>query len=330
MSRADTVGIVGAGRFGTALAHVVAGAGRDALLWSRDPEVVAEINRAHKNPRIAAHPLHEQVRATGDPGELAAAARMLVLAVSSAEVVERAEVLGEVVTGGHVLVHAVTGLVSPGDRRVSEVLRELTPVLRIGALAGPTMWGDLMSKQFTSLVVASDFDEVSREARRLLGSPPVLRMYGGADLIGVELASALSGAYTVAVGMADALDIGIGVRSVLVTRALAEASRLGAAAGAEARTFTGLAGLGNLLVQISRKPEGASPEYQLGSTLGRGGAVPDKGLCEGARAALAGDRLARRLGVRAPVLAALAAVLGGRMSVRAAAQAIAEAVAPEE
>lgn len=325
MTVADSVGIVGAGRFGTALAHLVASAGRTVMLWSGDARVVAEINEQHLSSRLADVPLSPRVKATLDPGELAACARLIVVAVSSASVRARVRLLGDHLHTNHLLVHAIGALATPGDVRVSEVLLDETPVLRIGALAGPALWQDLVSGQFASMVVASDFDEVRAEGRRLLGVPPVLRLYGGSDLTGVELAAALSGAYTIAVAICDALGVGPGPRAVLVTRALAEASRLGEAAGAQPRTFTGLAGLGNLLV---RTQTGQARDYLFGLALARG--QSPSLVSEGARAAVAGVRLAERLGVRVPLLRAIAAVLSGDLTPQEAASAVADTVASEE
>jgi glycerol-3-phosphate dehydrogenase (NAD(P)+) len=330
VSRAETVGIVGAGRFGTALASVIARAGRRVVLWSRDAEVVQGITRDRRCARQPDAPLPEPLEATTDPARLAREARLIVLAVASTDIRTRARELGEVVDGSHLIVHAIGALATPGDERCSEVVAQATPALRIGALAGPALPADLASGQFASMVVASRFAEVVAEARRLLNAPPVLRVYGSNDLIGVELAAALAGAYTLALGIADALSIGIGPRAVLVTRALAEASRLVSAAGGDPRSVSGLAGLGNLMVRTG--VGSTSRDYALGRRLATAdvAVLGDGELTEGARGALAGGRLARRLGVRMPLLEGLGAVLTGVVSARDAARRAADSVAAEE
>jgi glycerol-3-phosphate dehydrogenase (NAD(P)+) len=330
VSRADTVGIVGAGRFGTALASVIARAGRRVVLWSRDAGVVAAIARDRRCPRLPDAPLPAPLEVTADRRVLAREARLIVLAVASTDIRTRARELGDVIDGSHLVVHAIGALAAPpgDDERCSEVVAEATPALRIGALAGPVLPLDLASGQFASMVVASRFAEVVSEARRLLNAPPVLRVYGSNDLVGVELAAALAGAYTLALGMCDAIGIGVGPRAVLVTRALAEASRLVTAAGGDARSVGGLAGLGNLLVRTG--PGSTARDYALGGRLARGERPGEAEMTEGARAALAGVRLARRLGVRMPLLAGLAAVLEGKLSARDAGALAADSVAAEE
>jgi len=324
--RADTIGIVGAGPFGTALGSVLARGGKRVVLWSRDTAVVDAITRQRKCPRLPAAPLPEPLEATADPRRLASEARFVVMAVTSTNVRERARELGNFLDGSHIVVHAVGALAAPTNERVSEVLQQGLPTLKIGVLAGPTLPADLVDGQYSSMVIASAFDEVLAEGRRLLNTPPTLRVYSSKDLAGVELASALSGAYTVALGLCDGLGMGPGPRAVLITRAVAEASRLGVAAGAEARTFAGLAGLGNLLVRATDR----SADYQLGRRLSDGVVTADSGRTEGARAAIAGAELASKLHVRMPVLAGVAAVLSGRAEPREAAQLVGDTVAVEE
>jgi glycerol-3-phosphate dehydrogenase (NAD(P)+) len=324
--RGDTVGIVGAGAFGTALGSVLARAGRRVILWSRDVAVVEAIRTTRRCPRLPAAALPEPLEATADPKQLAGAARFIVLAVTSTNVRDRARELGDVLDGSHIVVHAIGALAAPSNERVSQVMEHGLPTLKLGAIAGPALPADLAENHYSSIVVASAFDEVVAEGRRLLNVPPVLRVYGTKDLIGVELASALSGAYTVALGLSDGLGVGPGPRAVLITRAVAEASRLGVAAGAEARTFAGLAGLGNLLVRASDR----SADYLLGRRLADGVVTADSARTEGARAALAGIDLAGKLRVRMPVLQGVAAVLAGRLDPRAVANLIGDTVAEAE
>jgi glycerol-3-phosphate dehydrogenase (NAD(P)+) len=324
--RRDTVGIAGAGPFGTALGSVLARAGRRVVLWSRDAAIVDAIRATRRSPRLPGAALPEPLEATGDARRLASEARFVVLAVTSTNVRDRARELGDVLDGSHIVVHAIGALAAPGNERVSQVMEHGLPTLKIGAIAGPALPDDLAESKFSSIVVASAFDEVVAEARRLLNAPPVLRVYGSHDLVGVELASALSGAYTIALGVSDGLNVGAGTRAVLITRALAEASRLGAAAGGEARTFAGLAGLGNLLVRNSER----SDDYRLGRRLAEGHTPSDAERTEGARAALAGAELAGQLKVRLPVLQGLAAVLTGRARPEQVANLIGDTVAEAE
>src|SRR5262245_58596896 len=181
-SRGETVGIVGAGPFGTGLASVVARAGRRVVLWSRDADVVRACNIQRRCPRLPDAPLPEPLEATNDPRYLSAQARFVVLAVVSTDVRERARQLGDVLDGSHLVVHAVGALAAGTDERVTEVVAAGTPTLRIGALAGPALPADLATGQYASMVVASTFDEVLGETRRLLNAPPMLRLYGSHDV----------------------------------------------------------------------------------------------------------------------------------------------------
>jgi len=327
VSRADAIGIVGAGQFGSALASVLGRAGRRVIIWSRDHAVVEAITTKRRSPRMPAAVLPEPVSATADPRALARDARFIVLATTSSIVRERARELGDVLDGSHIVVHAIGALAHPMNERVSEVMVQGLPTLKVGVLAGPALPADLAEGEFSSMVIASAFDEVVAEGRRLLNAPPGLRVYGSKDLVGVELASALSGAYTIALGLADGLGMGPGPRAVLVTRAVAESSRLGIAAGAEARTFAGLAGLGNMLVRASGE---RSADYVLGRRIADGIVTGDNAKTEGARATIAVLELAKSLRVRMPVLQGLAAVLTGKLEPRDAAQLVGDQVAVEE
>ncbi|HWM86835.1 MAG TPA: 2-dehydropantoate 2-reductase N-terminal domain-containing protein [Kofleriaceae bacterium] len=340
MGERAALGVIGAGGFGTALGALVARAGNDVVIWSMTAEVTDEINREHTSrERLPDVRLPDRLRATSDPGELAARARLLLIAVSSTEARERARALGEVIDGRHMVVHAIGALAGPDEARLSQVIEEETPARRIGALAGPALPADLATGRFAAMVCASPFDEVTREARRVLNLPPAIRLYTSRDLTGVELAATLSGAYSIAFGMGDVLGIGPGPRAVLITRVVAEAQRLVVALGGEARTFTGLAGLGNLLVRTSPGSGDHAPGYQFGRALAQEDTaaadapatpVAERRLPEAARAAATAVRLARRHRQRAPVLEAIARVIDGRLRPSEAAAALSDTVALEE
>ena len=325
---AERIGIVGAGRFGLALAAMLGRAGRSTLLWSPNEELVTEIMEERKSANMPDLELPDSVRATADPKELAKGARFLVISSSSQEVRAQLAVLGNAVDGSHMAVHAIGAFCSPDDMRVSQVISQETPILRTGVLAGPSMADFIAAGRGTSLVCASEFDEVTAECRRLLGAPPILRLYRSRDLIGAELASALSMAYSISIGLADSLQVGIGIRAVLLTRAVSEMSRLGAASGAEAKTFSGLAGLGNLLVRTSVDGKHQAPCYRLGKGLASGGrGDPDE---ESVRATQAACRLARASGLRLPVLEMTARVLKGELGAKEAAGELLAVVAEAE
>jgi len=326
------LGVVGAGGFGTALAAVVGRAGHDVVLWSTSADVVAEIERERTSrARLPGVELPPSLHATSDARELAERARLIVVAVSSTDVRDRARRLGEVLDGRHLLLHAIGAAAGPEDARVSDLLAAETAVKRLGSLAGPALPADLVAGRFAAMVCASPFDEVTAEARRFLNIPPALRLYTSRDLAGVEAAASLSGAYGVALGMADSLEMGPGPRAVLITRVVAEGQRLVAAMGGEAKTFAGLAGLGNLLVRTSAESGEHAPGYRFGRALGRG-ERPEPGarLPDPVRAVGAGARLARKMRQRAPILEAIARVVEGELDARGAARLLSDTVALEE
>jgi glycerol-3-phosphate dehydrogenase (NAD(P)+) len=270
------------------------------------------------------------VRATSDLGAVARAARLLLLAVASPRVPEVVHALGAVADGRHLLVHAIGAPVTlpGGGTRVAELVSRETSIKRIGVLAGPALARDLVERKPCAVIAASSFDEVVQRTRAALEVAGVLRVYGSRDLIGVELASALSGALTIALGLADGLGLGAGPRAVLLCRAVAEGTRLSAAAGARERTFGGLAGLGNLLVRAA--PGGdRSDDYQLGVALARG-QTPERRETEGSRAAAAAVKLGRRLGARTPILDAVYGVVHEGVPVAQAAARLGETAAEEE
>ncbi|MEO7094630.1 MAG: NAD(P)-binding domain-containing protein [Polyangiales bacterium] len=252
------VSVIGGGAWGIALATAAANAGSDVLLYSR------------RAPEVQ---LHERIKLTKTLTDVGRHAHLLVLTVPSEFVRPVARALGDVLDGRHAIVHGVRGLVAQdgnGDlATISSVLRQETPVRRLGALGGPVLTEELAAGAPSVMVVGSRYPEVIKVVKGALATPS-LRLYSTDDLIGLEWASALTGILAVAVGFARGVGLGAGILSAFVTRGVHEAARIGAAAGAEERTFLGLGGFGDLLAAIA---EESRPEIRLGEAVARGVAV---------------------------------------------------------
>ncbi len=232
VSAAATVGVIGSGAFATALAGVIGGHGQEVVVHCDDAAIAKEINETHKNERrLAGFTLPPSVRATTVLGDVTRGSRLLVLAVPSPKVNEIVRQLGEVVDGHHLLVHAIGAPTSDGARRVSDLVREETCLRRVGAIAGPALARDLADGKPCAILCASPFAEVIDAAKAAIHVPGLLHVYRSFDLPGVELSSAISGAMTIALGLADGSGLGVGPRALLVCRVVAEANRLIASAG---------------------------------------------------------------------------------------------------
>lgn len=317
---AEAIGIIGSGGFATALASVLASTERTAVIYTEDAEVRHNINRHHRNDtRLPGVSLAKRVAATGDVNEIASLCRVLILSVPSHRAHPAVEALAAAVTPEHTVAHAIGGLAA-GDVRISELCRQLTP--KVGALAGPALPRDITARRSCALVAAADDPGVLAELKRVLHIPPTLRIYLNRDIVGVELSAALSGAMTVAVGLADGLGVGHGPRTVLITRAAGEAARLSAACGAQPTTFFGMAGLGNLLVRTSPESREYSKDYQLGWALGRGEPIPEAST-EGASTLAVFARIAAARRIDAPIITLIHRTVIGELTADLAADRLA-------
>jgi len=289
------IGIVGAGGFGRALALAAARNGRQVVLWSRQP-------REFKA---------QQIRITTAVGDLADT-ELIFMAVPSPHVESVARELGRFLDGSHLIVHVSRGLVGPDLFTLSELLRRVTPVRRVGGLAGPLVAAGLADGQPGGGIVGTLFPEVSNAVREAIGGPR-LRIYGTDDVVGVELASAFVGMVGVALGYAKAAGYGPATLAVLATRAMAEAVRLGERRGAQERTFAGLAGMGDLIAAVS---EDGRPELALGRALFEGANVTEAATktgayVEGVAIAKQVVEYAERHGIETPIATAMTQLIRG-------------------
>jgi glycerol-3-phosphate dehydrogenase (NAD(P)+) len=246
-----SVGIIGGGPWGLALAAAAARAGSSTLLFTR---------RAQDSTA-------EGVRTTAELSDLPKHARLLVIATPSAVIEEIAKDLGKHTDGSHYIVHGIRGLAGEdGTETVSDILRRTTPVRRTGALGGPVLASDLAAGRPSVIVCGSRFPEVNDAFIDGFGSN-VLRIYKTNDLRGLEWASALVGVLAIAVGYAQGLGMNSGLLAAFITRSVGEAARLASAAGGDERTLLGLAGYGDLLASTNQTER---PEVVFGRLLASG------------------------------------------------------------
>lgn len=300
------VAVLGSGSWGTAFSMVLADAGAEVMLWGRRPELVEAINRTHENadylPGIELPPA---VRATNDPVEALDGAEVVVLAVPSQKLRENLTVWAPLLPEGCVLVSLMKGIELGTSRRMSEVIAETTGVgpERIAVVSGPNLAREIAQRQPAATVVACA-DEAVAEKLQQVCHTPYFRPYTNTDVVGVELGGAVKNVIALAVGMAKGMGMGDNSQASIVTRGLAEITRLGLALGADAATFAGLAGVGDL-VATCLSP--LSRNRTFGEKLGRGMTVEEivastSQVAEGVKSAESILALAREHHVDMPIV----------------------------
>jgi glycerol-3-phosphate dehydrogenase (NAD(P)+) len=317
------IAVAGGGSWGTALAHVLACGGHEVTLWARDAAVVDAVNAAHENPRyLPGRILHERLRATADMA-LFADHELVLLAVPCQHM---RDFLGHArarFAPGLTLVNASKGIELDSLLRMSSLVREaLHPrAHRYVMLSGPSFAAEVLDGQPTAVVLACEEEELGARLRQAF-STPVFRCYSSTDVCGVELGGAVKNVMAIAAGLCDGLGLGHNSRGALITRGLAEISRLGAALGARPGTFMGLSGLGDLVLSCTGD---LSRNRRVGLALARGEELGEivRGLgsvAEGVNTAFAVHSLGLAHGIDTPIADAVHAVLQGSQTPRQAMQ----------
>jgi glycerol-3-phosphate dehydrogenase (NAD(P)+) len=305
------VGVVGAGSWGTTLADLLARQGHDVTLWAWEAEVVESINADRMNRLyLDGCALAPELRATGDARAAVREKELVLCAVPSHALRAVMSSVADGLPGGAPVVGATKGLETGTLKRMSQVMGELAPSAPYVALSGPSFAAEVYAGQPTAVVAASEDDEAARLAQEVFSSGR-FRVYTGRDVVGVEIAAALKNVMAIAAGILEGLGLGHNPRAALITRGLAEMTRLGVALGAEAATFAGLAGMGDLVLTATG---GLSRNRSLGVALGRGQSLDEytagqRTVAEGVNATRAALELARRHGVEMPITDQVAAVL---------------------
>jgi glycerol-3-phosphate dehydrogenase (NAD(P)+) len=297
------IAVLGAGSWGTALANLLACKDADVRLWAYEPEVVESVNQERENPLfLPGVPLSPRIRAFADVRESVADAAVIVSVAPSHAVRAVIRSLGDAVPPGTLVVSATKGIETDSLALMSQVFAECLPQVRFTVLSGPSFAAEVCQGQPTAVVAAARVEGDARAAQEIFATP-AFRVYRNVDVIGVELAGALKNVIAVAAGIAEGLGMGHNPRAALITRGLAEITRLGVAMGADPLTFAGLAGMGDLVLTTTGS---LSRNRSLGVALAQGQSFDEyrathRSVAEGANTSLAGAALGRRLDIELPI-----------------------------
>jgi glycerol-3-phosphate dehydrogenase (NAD(P)+) len=315
MSRKLQVGLMGGGSWGTTVASLVS---RNApvTLWARNPDTVNEINTHHTNEvYLPGARLPEKLAATHDIAEAVKTADVIIMGIPSHNF--RA-VLTEVkkhIRAWVPIISLTKGLELESGLRMTEVINEVLPGHPVGVLTGPNLAREIMAGQAAASVIAMEDEIIVRELQTLFSSG-LFRVYTNNDVVGCELGGVLKNIIAIAVGMGDGQGAGDNTRSALITRGLAEVTRLGVAMGGRAETFAGLAGMGDMIATCT-SPQ--SRNRHVGVELGKGRKMQEiidemVMVAEGAKSAPAVMALAKKFQVEMPIASDVSRVVAGDSS----------------
>ncbi|ALX05255.1 NAD(P)H-dependent glycerol-3-phosphate dehydrogenase [Aeromicrobium erythreum] len=318
--------VMGAGSWGTAFALVLADAGNDVRLWGRRAELCDAINATHENadylPGIA---LPETVRATHDPREALAGAEVVVLAVPSQQLRANLGDWGDGIEDSAVMVSLMKGVELGTHLRMSEVVAELTGAgpERIAVVTGPNLAKEIARREPAASVVACADQAVAERLQKLCHTA-AFRPYTNTDVIGCELGGTTKNVIGLAVGVCIGLGFGDNTKASVITRGLAETARLGVAIGADPLTFSGLAGMGDLVATCSSP---LSRNRTFGEKLGQGLSVEEvtaqtRQVAEGVKSCRSVAELAAAHDVDMPIVTHVAALIAGEMDPEALVKAL--------
>ncbi len=312
--------VIGAGAWGTALADLLATNGHDVHLWAREADVVRTIRETRENTTfLPGHRLADTLTVTDDQREATAGAQLIVYAAPSQHLrgVARAGAPG--VLGDAVLAVASKGIEQGTLALMSDVIEEELPGRPVVAISGPSFAAEVAAREPTAIVAASAHAAAAERVQQALSSA-TFRVYTHDDLIGVELGGSLKNVMAVATGILEGVGLGNNARAALITRGLAEMTRIGVAMGAEAQTFSGLSGIGDLVLTCSGD---ASRNRRVGLGLGQGKSMQTimdemKQVAEGVKTTKVAHELAKKIGVEAPITDAMHAIIYEGVPVREA------------
>ncbi|MDY7097878.1 MAG: NAD(P)H-dependent glycerol-3-phosphate dehydrogenase [Pseudomonadota bacterium] len=306
----QTIGVIGAGAWGTALAQMLSTDGREVLLWAYEPEVVESINTSNRNPLyLPSAQLSSSIRASGNLSDFSDLDTVLG--------VTPAQVLGKVLSGlqrsPRDLVLCSKGIEAGTGRLMNEVAKAACPDSKVAVLSGPTFAHEVADGLPTAVTLACSGGETQWERLSPHIARPAFRPYYTDDVTGAEIGGSIKNVLAIACGLVEGLALGQNARAALIARGMAEMLRFGTALGARAETLSGLCGMGDLVLTCTST---ASRNFSLGKALGEGGNAADlmadrTTVAEGAHTAPVLAELAQERGIAMPIVVGVDAILKG-------------------
>ena len=301
-----SIGVVGAGSWGTAIADLLGTKGFKVNLWAYETEVVEAIRTKRKNPLyLKGHTLSDHIRATNDIQDAVSDRDLVVIVVPSHYVRVVSQKFADALSKKTILVSASKGIENQTRLTMTGVLSETLQSVteeRLAVLSGPSFAKEVAQEIPTAVTVASKNPKTAGFVQHVFATPS-FRVYTSDDVMGSEMGGAVKNVIAIAAGIIDGLGIGLNARAALITRGIAEISRLGIKLGANPLTFSGLAGIGDLILTCTGN---LSRNYTVGTLIGKGKSIEDilskmRMVAEGVKTAKSVYNLSRNLGVDMPI-----------------------------
>lgn len=297
------IGVIGSGTWGTALAVLLTGNGHEVELWSAVPAEVEALTATRRHPNLGDTPIPEKIRVTGDLEQVMKDKELLVLSVPSVYVRETAHRMAPFLKEGQVITNVAKGIEDTTLKNLSEIIEEELPAARVTVLSGPSH-AEEVSRGLPTTCVAGAHRRQDAELVQNLFMSPVFRVYTSPDMLGIELGGALKNVIALAAGIADGLGCGDNTKAALITRGIAEITRLGTAMGGSPETFSGLTGIGDLIVTCASMH---SRNRRAGILIGKGYTMDEamkevKMVVEGVYSARAARALSKKYQVSMPIV----------------------------
>jgi glycerol-3-phosphate dehydrogenase (NAD(P)+) len=297
------IAVIGAGSWGTTLANVLAEKGYDVSLWAYEKELVDEIKRTYiNNVYLPGFPLSRNIEVTGSIKEAVRKARYILSVVPTQFTRSIFQNASSFIPDGAIVINASKGIEHGTLLTVSSILGDLTG-REVAVLSGPSFAAEVIKKLPTAVTIAAHDSDTALLLQDVFNTD-YLRIYTNTDVIGVEIGGALKNVMAIASGICDGLGLGASTRAALITRGLAEMTRLGVTMGAQEKTFGGLSGLGDLVLTCTST---LSRNYTVGYKLGRGESLGDilasmKMVAEGVATSVSAHQLAAKFSVEMPIV----------------------------